>query len=223
MFVSVTARVYNISVTYGSLVKSCKRTPGSLKNPRENADTQEERGCFVSTRPFSAPAYLRRTATLRASIHSKDESIQDHERNRNNAGDKGFPSSEGRQTGSSLNLSKDLGFSSEFLTFLDSVALPESFPSFSSWLQTPKGRSDCEQCHGAGEICCPVCEGKGYYVLEMFGTVSAGQCGMCRGKKKCPCPSCKEHVYTAASERSSPTRKNSEATSDEAVSRHGMV
>ncbi len=214
MFVPVAARVTNLSI-YPGLVTSGSGNVCSAVSIKRKANLEEQRGA-------ASPRLLGVRRTLLASVFS-GEGVPERERRRKDGGNEGISGSEGRHDWSSFNLSRDLGFSSEFLSFLDGVELPESFPSFSDMMQTPKGRAACEQCHGAGEISCPVCEGKGYYVLEMLGTVSAGQCGMCRGKKRCPCPTCKEHVYIAASERSTSARKSSDGSTDEPVSRHGFA
>jgi hypothetical protein len=177
-----------------------------------------------------ARVWLRRSPSERRVPKFLVRASSQEDKDTGKAGDRGsFGSNEEAASGvgkpqgrNNLQPSLDLGFSSEYLTFLDSVELPESFPSYSHWLNLPKGRPECEQCRGAGEILCPVCEGKGYYALEILGTVSAGQCGMCRGTKKCPCPTCKEHIYLAMSDHGAFSRKGSETSTDEQVSRFGV-
>ncbi|KAK4527024.1 hypothetical protein GAYE_SCF34G4945 [Galdieria yellowstonensis] len=60
-----------------------------------------------------------------------------------------------------------------------------------------KGSPECQQCQGSGQIPCPACEGKGYFVMEVFNVTSSNQCQVCRGHRKTPCPTCKEYIYRA--------------------------
>jgi hypothetical protein len=63
-----------------------------------------------------------------------------------------------------------------------------------------KGSPECQQCQGTGEILCPACEGKGYFVMEVFNITSSNQCQVCRGHRKAPCPTCKEYIYRAVND-----------------------
>ncbi|GJD08898.1 hypothetical protein Gasu2_31780 [Galdieria sulphuraria] len=63
-----------------------------------------------------------------------------------------------------------------------------------------KGSPECKQCSGTGEIPCPACEGKGYFVIELFNVTSSNQCQVCRGYRKAPCPTCKEYIYRAVND-----------------------
>lgn len=60
-----------------------------------------------------------------------------------------------------------------------------------------KGSPECHQCNGTGQILCPACEGKGYFVIELFNVTSSNQCQVCRGHRMAPCPTCKEYIYRA--------------------------
>lgn len=72
--------------------------------------------------------------------------------------------------------------------------IPDALPDYAR-LWSAAGDPDCVQCVGVGHIECPVCQGKGFYTMEIFSTVSSDTCRMCMGRKKIPCPTCKQMLY----------------------------
>lgn len=62
-------------------------------------------------------------------------------------------------------------------------------------LMDGSGSAGCEQCGGAGQIECVVCEGKGMISITMMDTTSASTCRLCQGRRIIPCPSCRSEVF----------------------------